>query len=203
MIIRSHFRCEDVMDGGDTTAERGYDGSERGREESQDSQSRNADCDLPGNTNYLPAGALNFMIRTGNMDGDVLPSATSPRGTSSLSPGFPPWAWIGSVRIFCAPFKSHSRRRARGVNPQLFGHCVLTVRRPPPPSFWRMPLLTYFIVGQRSVFQEWSSFSVLYKSSLRRVRAWFKSVAMVGQSSKQKEEERGREREVGRRRRQR
>ena len=97
------------------------------------------------------------------------------------------------------PLNSHSRRRARGVNPQLFGHCVLTVRRPRPPppsslppssSFWRMPLLTYFIVGQRSVFQEWSSLSVLYKSSLlRRVRAWFKSVAMVGQSSKQKEEE--------------
>ena len=66
-----------------------------------------------------------------------------------------------------------------------------------------MPLLTYLLHCWRELH-----FSgvvvllrplsgVLYRPSLLRVRAWFKSVAMVGQSSKQKEEESEREEREG------
>ena len=50
--------------------------------------------------------------------------------------------------------------------------------------------LPCFIVGESPLLQEWFHFT---NGALLRVRAWFKSVAMVGQSSKQKEEESERE----------
>ena len=44
----------------------------------------------------------------------------------------------------------------RGANPQLFGHCVLTLRRRSRRRRFGAChyLLTYFIVGESSIFQE-------------------------------------------------
>ena len=54
--------------------------------------------------------------------------------------------------------------------------------------------LPCFIVGESPLLQERFHFT---NGALLRVRAWFKSVAMVGQSSKQKEEESEREEREG------
>ena len=114
---------------------------------------------------------------------------------------FPLWAWI-IFHIFCDPLKLPFRPAPQpplcgGVNPQLFGHCVLAVLRRVAAAAVLAHATTYlpcFIVGESPLPQEWFHCPAFFTNeALLRVRAWFKSVAMVGQSSKQKEEESERE----------